>query len=351
MNKIIRTPLVCLLVIFWLSSCATQQPEVKPVAVKSHPFTSTATYTGTIPCDDCERVDITLNIRPDSLYQLRKTHISEDAEVRVESQIGKWDYLVEDKLLILGKQRGMLKTYAVEDSNSLKFVEWQGTDNKSQIQYSLTKSNEVDPFTDIVKISGLFGSEESNPQMKICSADVLLPVSRTRDYPTLFQNFLNTPHEKGTPLLISVLGRISTKDGSDEEIIIEQFRKTYPDRGCSGDKIKQSLVGTFWHLIEIDGKSVSRPADGSSPYLLLDPNKSFEAFVSCNKIRGDFLVKGDTFLINRSPDIRMACPGGLNLENTFIKTLESTESYRVDGDYLELLDKNEQVSARFQAGS
>ena len=47
----------------------------------------------------------------------------------------------------------------------------------------------------------------------------------------------------------------------------------------------------------------------------------------------------------------MACPGGLTLENTFIKVLESTESYRVDGDYLELLDKNEEVSARFQAGS
>ena len=208
MNKIIRTPLFVLLVIFWLSSCATQQPKVEPVAVKSHPFTSTATYTGTIPCDDCERVDITLNIRPDSLYQLRKTYLSEDAEVQVEAQIGKWDYLVEDKLLILGKQRGMLKTYTVADSNSLKFVEWQGTDNKSQIQYSLTKSSEVDPFTDIVKVSGLFSTDESNPQMKICSADVLLPVSRTRDYPTLFQNFLNTPHEKGSKTMFYNYNRV-----------------------------------------------------------------------------------------------------------------------------------------------
>jgi heat shock protein HslJ len=83
----------------------------------------------------------------------------------------------------------------------------------------------------------------------------------------------------------------------------------------------------------------------------LDQNKTFECFVSCNKIRGTFLVKGDAFIINRSPDIRLACPGGLTIENFFIKALESTESYHIEGSSLELLDKNEAVSARFQAGS
>ncbi|MCP3891032.1 MAG: META domain-containing protein [Desulfobulbaceae bacterium] len=355
MFKILKSLFLLSLISFVLSSCATkhtnQAPQDDVVISANAPFTSAVTFTGSIPCETCERVDITLNILPDSMYQLRKTYRSSEGPAKIESQIGKWVYLDKDNLLILGKQKGLLKTYVVTSDNKLQFVEWEGTGNESQIQYELIQSPELDPFEDTVKITGKFSIKSGNGNIVECATEKNMTVRKEQEYATLQQNFLNTPHEPGRPLLVSVMGKIIVDEPDQTEFVVEEFRTIYSNRSCEGNKIKSSLTGTFWHLLEIDGIAVAKSANNTQPFLHLSANRSFEAYSGCNKITGGYLVKGDLFLINRNPDIRMACPKGLLLESTYIKALESSESYRVEGDLLELLDKNDQVRVKFQAGS
>lgn len=355
MYKNVKILAVIVWILFSLCSCSTKQTPVEPsssdTASPILPFESAATFTGVIPCEDCVQVDITLNILPDTMYQLRKTYRTSGGPAKIDSHIGKWLYLPKDKLLILGKQQGLLKTYVVESSNRLLFVEWEGTDNASQIQYELLRSEENDPFEDIIKITGDFGVRNGTVNFTECSTALNFSVRKEKEYATLLQNYMNTPHERDQPLLVSLLGKIVRGEGGPAELVVEHFNTIYPDRNCEGNKVKTSLTGTFWRLQEVDGLAVTKTADEKQPYLLLNSDRSFRAYGNCNQITGDYLVKGDLFLLNRKPDIRLACPEGVFVENELIRAFKRTKSFRIDDETLELLDQGGQVRARFQAGT
>lgn len=354
MSKIIRIIFIISFILVVFSSCSTKQPQEDQQssndAISTRPFESAVTFTGVIPCEGCVRVDITLNVLPDTMYQLRKTYVSNDGTATIESQVGKWVYLPKDKLLILGKQKGLWKTYVVVNNNKLLFVEWEGTDNTSQIQYELVRSAVLDPFDDVVKIIGRFRVNGGVGSIMECATETTFPVRSDKDYSTLLQNYMNTPHDQGRPLLASVFAKVVRGKSGRPELLIEQFRKIYPDRNCEGSKIKSSLTGTSWRLLELGGVTLTKSVDAKQVYLLLDSSRSFRAYGGCNKITGNYLVKGDLFSINRKHDIRMACPTGLLLEKNFIEALDSTESFRVEGEILELMDHTDQIRARFKAG-
>jgi len=337
---------VCLLV-----SCSTKQIDTPAPAEQDtqelFPFRSLATFTGSIPCDDCLRVDIVLNIRPDGIYQLRKTYQKEQGEPSVNSQMGSWRYVPDGNFLILGKEMGLLKTYVIEDRDRLTFVEWEGKNNESQIRYELTRSSQPAPFDDVVKIRGMFSMENGSVMLKECASQVSFPVSPGGDYDSTLQNYLNTPHDMNRAILVSILGRLATHD--QEQLVIEQFRKFYPDRDCQGNKVKTSLTGTYWQILEINNQKWSEITDKMA-HLLLKRDKTIDGFSGCNTISGSYLVKGDVLLINRELLTRRACPGGMDGENRLVSVLDEVESYRIQGSTLEFIDQNDQVLARFLAG-
>lgn len=261
--------------------------------------------------------------------------------------MGKWLYRAEGNYLILGKEMGRLKTYVLEDLNRLSFVEWQGSGNDAQIQYELIRAPAPAPFDDIVKIRGMFAVSNREATLMECSSQVTFPLSPDGEFNTALQHYMNTPHDADRPLLVSILGRLVQHNR--EELVIEQFRKFYPDSDCRGNKVKTSLTGTHWQPIEIQGRRWSEMTDRAA-HLLLKQDKSMEGFSGCNKISGTFLVKGDVLLINREPLTRIACPGSMEGENRLISVLDDVESYRIEEDILELIDQNDQVLAKFLAG-
>ena len=335
----------------FLAGCSTKQTNMQPAgeasAPEAPPFDSAVTFTGTIPCNDCLQVDITLNIRPDGIYQLRKTYLSDQSDASVSSQMGKWRYGADGKFLILGKEIGLLKTYVIESPNRLTFVGWEGSDNKSQIQYELTRSTSPAPFDDVVKIRGMFGINKGTATFKECASQVSFAVNPAGDYNAALQNYMNTPHDMNKAILLSILGRLVKHDR--EELVIEQFRKFYPNSDCQGNKIKTSLTGTHWQVLEIQQQKWSEISDKMA-HLLLKRDKTIEGFSGCNKISGTFLVKGDVLLIKRDLSSRKACPGGMEGENRLVAVLDDAESFRIEENILELIDQNDQVLARFMAG-
>lgn len=307
------------------------------------------TFVGQIPCSDCLRVDITLNLRGDDLYQLRKTYQTKQGPGKVEAQMGKYRFSPEGNLVILGKQKGLLKTYAVIDQDRLRFVEWEGTDIESQIQYDLVRSLEADPFADAMKMRGMFTMQGDTAELGECASGNPFSVSRGGDFSKTAQTYMNTPHFFGKPVLLSMIGRLE-KRGDGEEIVIEQFNRFYTDQDCSGVQPDSNLTGTYWKLVEIDGKEISVGEGFSAPYLLFDRDKTVAGFGGCNNLKGSYLVQGDVFLINRLATSRVACPTEMETENKLLQALDAAESYRIEGDLFELVDQHNKTKARFRAG-
>ena len=335
----------------FLAGCSNrqinEQTAAEIISPPGFPFDSLVTFTGSIPCDDCQQVDITLNIRPDGIYQLRKTYRMEQGKSSSSSQMGKWLYRAKGNFLILGKEMGRLKTYVLEDMNRLSFVEWQGNETAEQIQYELTRASVPETFDDVVKIRGMFNVGSGAVTLRECASQVTFPLSNTGDFDTAMQNYMNTPHDTDRPILVSILGKLVQQNR--EELVIEQFRKFYPDIDCLGNKVKTSLTGTYWQLIEIQHSQWSEITEKRG-HLLFRRDMTMEGFSGCNKISGSFLIKGDLLLVKRDPLTRTACPGIMEGENLLISVLDDVESYRIEGNTLELIDRNDQILAKFLAG-
>ncbi len=320
------------------------------------PFFLPATFTGEIPCQGCLRVDITLNLRSDSIYQLRKTYQAEHGPVTVESQLGRWRFAEDGRFIILGKERGALKSYAIKDENHLKFVGIESVEDALQIEYDLLREELIDPFTDSVKLRGMLKYDFGEAVMAECTSGQSFPVTGEQEFGRLVQTYLNTPHGHADPLLVSIRGRLvkggaSAKSGA-EQIVVEQFKRFYPDRDCEGKQTRANLTGTIWRLIEVDGQQVTLEENMQRPYFTLDANiKELKGFSGCNEISGSYLVKGEVLLIKRLISTRMACPDGVDVESSFLKALDKTETFLIDDDLLQLLDQEGKTKAVLRADS
>jgi copper homeostasis protein (lipoprotein) len=351
MDKIFRLLVLalCLAVLGCSQKTGEVQEDPAITGGLAGPLELPGSFVGQIPCSDCLRVDITLNLRGDDLYQLRKTYQTQQGPGKVEAQMGRWRFSPEGNLVILGKQKGLLKTYAVIDQDRLRFVEWEGSDIESQIQYDLVRSLEVDPFTDTVKMRGMFSIQEDTAELGECASGNPFSVSRGGDFSKTAQTYMNTPHFFGKPVLLSMIGRLEKKGGG-EEIFIEQFNRFYTDQDCSGVQPNSNLTGTYWKLVEIDGKEINVGEGFSAPYLIFDRDKTMAGFGGCNNLKGSYLVQGDVFLINRLATSRIACPTEMETENKLLQALDAAELYRIEGDLFELVDQHNKTKARFRAG-
>lgn len=313
-----------------------------------------ATFVGEIPCEDCMKVEIVLNLRRDMIYQLRKTYQSEAGPLRIESQMRNWRSSEEGNLIVLGKQKGMLKTYVVVNANTLRFLELENAPEGAGISYELHRVPDFERFTDNVKIRGMFSFKNDRAVIEECSSGNSFPVARAGEYQKAVKDYLNVPHSSGEPVLISLDGSlnvgISDEGEPQEEFIIQHVKNFYPNQDCEGKPIRASLTGTLWRLSEIDGTSLESFAIGVTPYLILEADNSMRGFSGCNNITGNYLARGDLLLLERDIIVRFACFKGLELENMFIQVLDESESFEIKGDLLHVRDQNRNVRAIFRAG-
>jgi|GEM_PF-1652670 len=310
-----------------------------------------ATYVGSIPCADCERVDIVLNLRPDQLYQLRKTNIANRGLVqKVESQMRNWRFSRDGRMIILGKQKGMLKTYVVADENTLVFLESESERGTEPIRYNLTRSPSYDPFGDSVKIRGMFSAVEGGAVIQECSSGKVFNVARSGEFEQAVKEYLRLPHNPGEPLLLSFSGKLEGTGqlGEVGELItIDEYNQLYLNRNCLGESVNASLTGTVWTLESIGGRQTASFKYREPPYLIMRRDDTMEGFGGCNEIKGNFLVRGDVLLFERMIQTRMACLNGNELESLFFEVLDEAEFFSIEADKLMIMDQDGDVMATF----
>ncbi len=106
-----------------------------------------------------------------------------------------------------------------------------------------------------------------------------------------------------------------------------------------------SLSGTHWVLIQQDGRLVDA---GDRFYITFDAEAgTISGKGSCNRISGPYTSPAyGKIQIGSLASTRMMCPDHA-LENSFFKTLGSTDRYEIDGTLL-MLFTGEQLNAIFE---
>jgi heat shock protein HslJ len=86
------------------------------------------------------------------------------------------------------------------------------------------------------------------------------------------------------------------------------------------------------------------------PYLgLVNKTKRVAGSGGCNRFTGSYKRNGDQLTLGKMAMTFMACPEGMETEREFVTALEQVRSWKIFGEYLELLDSNGGFLARFEA--
>lgn len=110
-------------------------------------------------------------------------------------------------------------------------------------------------------------------------------------------------------------------------------------------KTRRPLEGTEWQLVQLDGRSVKAAPE---TFVLKLENGSVSGAGACNRLMGSYTT-GERRALKIGPlaTTKMACPN-LDQEQQFLRALESTTHYDMDGPMMLLLSNGE-LHAVFQA--
>lgn len=117
----------------------------------------------------------------------------------------------------------------------------------------------------------------------------------------------------------------------------------------SGSATMASLAGTHWVLEQINGESV---IENALPTLSFRGDQEVGGNSSCNTFNGAFTAKDGKLTIDELASTMMACPepeGLMDQETEYLKALESSASYRIDGDKLLITDSSNAVVLVFSS--
>lgn len=140
---------------------------------------------------------------------------------------------------------------------------------------------------------------------------------------------------------------IKNEDGSDVDLLDTMVVKTTTVETDLA-KGRFALAETRWKLVELNGKAITNTTN-KEYYINLDSKSGrFAAYAGCNNFSGNYTMKKAGLLaFSEIMGTRKACPN-MDLENTFINTIEKTDRYILDKKVL-YLKKGTSTLVKFEA--
>jgi heat shock protein HslJ len=109
------------------------------------------------------------------------------------------------------------------------------------------------------------------------------------------------------------------------------------------------LENTYWKLTHLGDTPVTA-SRGQEPHLILNSaNRAVGGSGGCNRLAGNYELKGDRLSLGKLISTLMACDEGMETESGFLGALRRVNRWRIAGPELELLDAGGNVVARFEA--
>lgn len=116
------------------------------------------------------------------------------------------------------------------------------------------------------------------------------------------------------------------------------------------DKVEETIVGKYWRLVELRGKPVEPGTTQREPFIrLAEQDSRLEATGGCNGLGGTFeLSEPNRIKFSQIIGTMMACEN-MEIETELVNALQTTDSYHVQADTLQLFRARMAPLAKFEA--
>jgi copper homeostasis protein (lipoprotein) len=315
---------------------------------------SPSSYSGILPCADCSGIRYTLNLWPDKVFFLRMTYLDKGhGEGDSFYDIGRWGS--DGKILTLMGGREIPQIFAMKDANTLRKLNTQGKEIQSKFNYNLTRSGYFEPLEPRLPMRGMYGYMADAGLFQECLTGRRFPVAQVGDNAALEAAYSKFRREPGEALLVNLEGTIAIRpkiegEGTQETLIVEHFNQIWPSETCGPVHSTAMLENTYWKLVRLGNEPVTLGEGEKEPYMTLMPRDNrVQGFAGCNRLVGSYELKEANLKFGLMASTRMSCRDGMELEASFMRALESTAKWKIQGEHLELSDLKGTLVARFES--
>jgi copper homeostasis protein (lipoprotein) len=313
-----------------------------------------ATFTGTLPCADCEGIAMQLNILPDASFMLRTRYLGRKEE-GPSDDLGGW-VPSSDGITLVFKGQGQAPFYfAVEDAGTLRMLDVSGSPFESPLDYDLRRNDTFMPIEPALSMRGMFTYMADAASFAECLTGRRLPVAMQGGYIDLERAYLAARTGPGEAVLARVEGRLAMRppmegDGLVPTLVVERFIGLAPGEQCPPRFQAAPLEGTRWTLAFLAGEAVVPVAGQSAPELLLSGDeRRLSGFDGCNRLLAGYAQQGEAISISQVASTMRACEEGAEMARSYARALAEASRWRILGRQLELYDAKGRLLARFDA--
>ncbi len=317
-----------------------------PAQAVAAPQELPASYSGLLPCADCEGIRYQLDLRPDQVYFSRMTYVGKP-EPNTFDEVGRWS-LSDEAVLTLQHGGGSPEQWAMLDVGSLHKLDAQGHPIASQHNFTLTRQPQYEPLEPSLELRGMYRRVAQGGVFEECQTGLALTLAPQSNRAALDTAFVKARGTNDEPVLATIQGRIARGRTSDL-LVVDGFKSIAPNESCSPIGVTHELEGTRWVLVRLNEESITLDDSQREPYIVLEPTeRRVSGHGGCNRIVGRYEETGQTLHFTELAMTRMACPH-LPLEDAFQKSLTAASQWSIEANQLKFLDASGTIVARFEA--
>ncbi|HUM01559.1 MAG TPA: META domain-containing protein [Thermoanaerobaculia bacterium] len=308
-------------------------------------------WSGVIPCADCEGIRLTIDLYPDQSFALRYEYLGKN---RSFSDLGRWSVEEKGTLTLRGGTEAP-HFFRVVDPETLRKLDGEGREIGSRLNYDLKRDPEFRPVVEPARVLGLYRYMADAGRITLCSIARELPVAQANDSAALERAYVEKRPGPGEPLLVAVAGHLADRpkmegNGKELSFVVDTFEKAMPGEPCQPPLPGQAAPpgtpeGRTWTLVSLRGQSVKGGRGRMALQLKLDASgHRLSGSTGCNRLMGRYSIRGDGLTFSDLGTSRMACPGAADREQEFLRTLADVTGWRLSGGRLLLTARREVVA-------
>ena len=263
-----------------------------------------ASFTGDLPCADCEGIRFRLNLFPDGAFYLGMTYLGKGAGASSDD-IGTWMLSSNQQVLVLKGGREAPTLFRIIDTKTLRKLDLEGRDIESALNYAITRTPAFERLEPRLAMRGMFRYMADAGIFTECSTGQRWPVAQEVDNATLEREYSKVRKDPGGPVMVSVEGRVAMRPkmegpGLQPALVPERFIGAFPGESCPPRPAPAPLETTAWRLTRVGGTMVLSKDPKREPGLAFDAAaKQVSGFWRLQSVHGQLCALG-----SRRPHLR-----------------------------------------------
>lgn len=331
--------------ILQMTASSASLPLQKPTRTGAHGLALPGTFSGELPCADCEGIFYQLTLWPDQSYFLRRLWRGRD---HVVDTLGRWYIEPDTNTLVLAGGTDQETRFSIGTNNDLRLLDRSGNDIVSDLNYQLV-AGDLASLDASLNLRGMYSIADGRPVLVECLSQRMFPIAGDGAFGEL------PAADENSPVMISFDGHfedrpvLGTRLGPT--VVVDRFVNAWPNETCERNLVNADLVNTYWRILRLGDTTLETSANQREPNLLLRGDEPrYKATAGCNQISGGYLLDEADLSFQMGISTMMACIPPLDqYEQLLSQTLAETAGWKIDGQVMELFDSSGTSIALLQA--